>query len=79
MLNELTISELTAKLARREVTARAATQACLDRIQRVDGELRAFISYDAADALAQAKAADEALAAGQTHAQKPLLGVPVGV
>jgi aspartyl-tRNA(Asn)/glutamyl-tRNA(Gln) amidotransferase subunit A len=79
MLNELTISELTAKLARREVTARAATQACLDRIQRVDGELRAFISYDAGDALAQANAADEALAAGQTHAQRPLLGVPVGV
>jgi len=79
MFNELTISELTARLARREVSARAATQACLDRIQRVDGELRAFISYDAADALAQADAADAALAAGQTHAQRPLLGVPVGV
>jgi aspartyl-tRNA(Asn)/glutamyl-tRNA(Gln) amidotransferase subunit A len=79
MLNELTISELTAKLARREVSARAATQACLDRIQRVDGQLRAFISYDAADALAQADAADAALAVGQTHAQRPLLGVPVGV
>lgn len=79
MLNELTISELVAKLGRREVSARAATQACLDRIQRVDDELCAFISYDAADALAQAEAADAALAAGQTHAQQPLLGVPVGV
>jgi len=79
MLNELTISELVAKLGRREVSARAATQACLDRIQRVDGELCAFISYDAVDALAQADAADAALAAGQTHAQRPLLGVPVGV
>jgi aspartyl-tRNA(Asn)/glutamyl-tRNA(Gln) amidotransferase subunit A len=79
MLNELTISELAAKLARREVSARAATQACLDRIQRVDGQIKAFISYDAADALAQADAADAALAAGQTHAQRPLLGVPVGV
>jgi aspartyl-tRNA(Asn)/glutamyl-tRNA(Gln) amidotransferase subunit A len=79
MLNELTISELVAKLARREVSARAATQACLDRIQRVDGQIKAFISYDAADALAQADAADAALAAGQTHAQRPLLGVPVGV
>src|ERR1035437_5738402 len=48
MLNELMISDLTAKLAAREVSARA----------------------DAADA---------ALAAGQTHAQRPLLGVPVGV
>ena len=79
MLNELTISELVAKLGTREVTSRAALQACLDRIQRVDGQIRAFLSYDAADALAQADAADQALASGQTHAQKPLLGVPVGV
>jgi aspartyl-tRNA(Asn)/glutamyl-tRNA(Gln) amidotransferase subunit A len=79
MLNELTISELAARLARREVSARAAMRACLDRIQRVDSQIRAFISYDAADALAQADAADQALAQGQTHAQKPLLGVPIGV
>jgi aspartyl-tRNA(Asn)/glutamyl-tRNA(Gln) amidotransferase subunit A len=79
MLNQLTISALVAKLARREVSARAAMQACLDRIERVDPQIRAFISYDAADALAQADAADQALAQGQTHAQKPLLGVPVGV
>jgi aspartyl-tRNA(Asn)/glutamyl-tRNA(Gln) amidotransferase subunit A len=79
MLNQLTISALVAKLARREVSARAAMQACLDRIERVDPQIRAFISYDVADALAQADAADQALAQGQTHAQKPLLGVPVGV
>src|SRR5512140_2904592 len=79
MLNELTISELVAKLAKREVTSRQATQACLDRIQRVDGQIRAFISYDAADALAQADAADQALAGAQTHAQRALLGVPVGI
>jgi aspartyl-tRNA(Asn)/glutamyl-tRNA(Gln) amidotransferase subunit A len=79
MLNQLTISALVARLAKREVSARAATQACLDQIQRVDPQIRAFISYDAADALAQADAADQALAQGQTHAQKPLLGVPVGV
>ena len=79
MLNQLTISALVAKLAGREVSARAATQACLDQIQRVDPQIRAFISYDAADALAQADAADQALAQGQTHAQKPLLGVPIGV
>jgi aspartyl-tRNA(Asn)/glutamyl-tRNA(Gln) amidotransferase subunit A len=79
LLNQLTISELREKLARREVSARAVTQACLDRIARVDGQIRAFISYDAADALAQADAADQALAAGQTLAQKPLLGVPIGI
>ena len=79
MLNELTISELVTRLARREVSARAATQACLDRILRVDGQIHAFISFNAADALAQAEAADQALAAGQSHAQRPLLGVPLGI
>jgi len=32
MLNQLTISELASRLARREVSAREATQACLDRV-----------------------------------------------
>jgi aspartyl-tRNA(Asn)/glutamyl-tRNA(Gln) amidotransferase subunit A len=79
MLNQLSIAELTAKLATREVSARETVQACLDRIQSVDRQLHAFLSCDEADALAQAEAADRALAAGATHAQKPLLGVPVAV
>jgi aspartyl-tRNA(Asn)/glutamyl-tRNA(Gln) amidotransferase subunit A len=77
MLNELTISELTAKLAKGETSARAALQACLDRIKTVDGDLHAFLSYDVDDALAQADTADRILASGTTHAQKPLLGVPI--
>ena len=60
MLNQLTISELTAKLAAREVSAREVTQSCLDRIARVDGKIHAFLSHDTADALAQADAADMA-------------------
>ena len=79
MLNRLTISELAAKLTKREVSSRAATQACLDQIQRVDSQLRAFISLDAADALAQAEAADQALASRDTHGQRPLLGIPIAV
>ena len=62
MLNQLTIHELTGKLAKREASARQTVQACLDRIQRVDGQVHAFLSCDSADALAQADAADEALA-----------------
>ena len=76
-LNQLTISELTAKLARREVSAREATQACLDQIARVDGKIHAFISHDGKDALAQADAADKLLSHGS--ASRPLLGVPVAV
>ena len=76
MLNQLTISELTAKLSKREVSAREATQACLDQIARVDGKIHAFLSYDAAGALAQADAADKEIAGG---AKKPLLGVPIAI
>jgi len=79
MLNQLTISELTAKLARREVSAREATQACLDQIARVDGKIHAFLSFNAADALAQADAADKEISSGVTHAQKPLLGIPIAI
>ena len=79
MLNQLNISQLTVKLAKREVSAREATQACLDRIQHVDGKIKAFLSYDAPDALAQAEAADKAIAAGADFRRQPLLGVPVAV
>jgi aspartyl-tRNA(Asn)/glutamyl-tRNA(Gln) amidotransferase subunit A len=79
MLNQLSISELTAKIARREVSAREATQACLDRIQQVDGKIHAFLTCDASDALAQADAVDKAVAGGATAAERPLLGVPVGI
>jgi aspartyl-tRNA(Asn)/glutamyl-tRNA(Gln) amidotransferase subunit A len=79
MLNRLTISGLTAALARREASAREAMQACLDRVARVDNSIHAFLSYDTEDALAQADAADAALKGGVTHAQKPLLGVPIAL
>lgn len=76
MLNELTLLELRSKLISREVSSREATQACLDRVGKTDGQIRAFLSYDAKDALAQADAADQKLAAG---AQAPLLGIPISV
>ncbi|HUA39746.1 MAG TPA: Asp-tRNA(Asn)/Glu-tRNA(Gln) amidotransferase subunit GatA [Candidatus Sulfopaludibacter sp.] len=79
MLNQLTISELTARLAQREVSAREVMQACLDRIARVDQNIHAFISHDDADALAQADAADRLLSQGGAGADRPLLGVPVAV
>jgi aspartyl-tRNA(Asn)/glutamyl-tRNA(Gln) amidotransferase subunit A len=79
MLNELTISQLAVRLGRREVTATEVLAACLEQIHRVDGDIHAFISYDAVDAQAQAGAADKALAAGTTHRQKPLLGIPMAI
>ncbi|MGA3163875.1 MAG: Asp-tRNA(Asn)/Glu-tRNA(Gln) amidotransferase subunit GatA [Verrucomicrobiota bacterium] len=79
MLNQLTISELAVKLAKREVSAREVMQSCLDQIARVDEKIHAFISYNANDALAQADAADKLFSHGDSGANRPLLGVPVAV
>ncbi|MHB9010113.1 MAG: amidase, partial [Limisphaerales bacterium] len=79
MPHRLTIAELTARLARREVSSRETVQACLDQIQRVDGEIHAYLHVDAAGALDQAEAADAALASGANHADRPLLGVPLAL
>src|SRR6188768_4086113 len=79
MLNQLTISELTAKIAKREVSARETTQACLDRVAKVDGQIHAFISHNDSDALAQADAIDKEIIQGGSGANRPLLGVPIGI
>ena len=76
MLNQLTISEARVRLTRREISARELTQSCLDQIQRVDGEIKAFISHDAADALAQADRADQQIGSGLGG---PLSGIPIAV
>jgi aspartyl-tRNA(Asn)/glutamyl-tRNA(Gln) amidotransferase subunit A len=76
MLNELTLSELGDRLASGEVSSREATQACLDRIRRVDNKVHAFLSYDGQNALAQADEADRRLAAGE---RSSLLGIPLAV
>jgi len=79
MLNQLTISELQQRLVAREVTAREAVHVCLDQIKRVDGSIKAFLSYDEADALRQADAVDKLIADGATTAQHPLLGAVIGI
>jgi amidase len=63
-------------LARRELSARELVRSCLERIERLDGGLRAFRVVTEARALADADAADKALREGDERA---LLGVPVAV
>ncbi len=46
MPNSLTIHRLIERLNSGDVTSRQATEACLNRIQSVDGELNAFIGFD---------------------------------
>ena len=58
MAHSLTIHQLIEQLHAGELSSREVTQACLDRVEKVDDRLNAFISVDAADALAQSDAAD---------------------
>ena len=74
MLNSLTLSDVSSKLQRKEVSSREVLQACLDRVKTVDDRLHAFLAIDEADALAQADAADKRIANGDTA---PLMGVPI--
>jgi aspartyl-tRNA(Asn)/glutamyl-tRNA(Gln) amidotransferase subunit A len=76
-LHYKTITELAAALKAGEVTSVELTQAIIDRTAAVDEQVKAFISYDADDALAQAKASDARRAAGE--ARGPLDGIPIGI
>ena len=55
-LTSLTAAELAEKIHSREVTSREVTQAHLDRIAEVDGELGAFLHVGAEQALEEGQA-----------------------
>ncbi len=68
------IAELAAALRAKRTSSVELTQALLDRIARLDPMLNAFITVDPERALADARAADAALAAGTAG---PLAGIPI--
>jgi aspartyl-tRNA(Asn)/glutamyl-tRNA(Gln) amidotransferase subunit A len=72
-LHDLGVAELAAKLAAGDVSSVEATQHFLARIEQNAG-LGAFLATEREVSLAQAKAADARLAAGE---RTPLLGVPL--
>ena len=72
-LYQLDVSALAQKLAAREVSSVEVTQALLDRA-RAHADLGAYLALDDEASLAQARAADARLAAGE---RAPLLGVPI--
>jgi aspartyl-tRNA(Asn)/glutamyl-tRNA(Gln) amidotransferase subunit A len=76
-LTRRTAVELGQALATGETTSVEITQAHLDRIAAVDGEVHAFLHVDGEGALEQARASDERRAAGR--AAGPLDGVPIAV
>ena len=72
-LHDLGVAQLAAKLAAGDVSSVEATQHFLNRIQQ-HSSLGAFLAINADVSLAQARAADARLAAGERSA---LLGVPL--
>ena len=73
----LTATEAAAEIARGALAAEDYVRACLDRIEAVEGEIRAFAHLDRDHALAQARALDERRAQGRPLG--PLNGVPVAI
>ena len=77
-LTAMTAAELADKIHNREVSSREVTQAHLDRIAEVDGDIHAFLHVGSEAALAAADAVDKALDAGEKPAS-PLAGVPLAL
>ena len=73
----MSIAELAEKIRERQVSPVEAMQACLDRIERLNDDLRAFISVYPDLALADARAAEAAVMKGDDLG--PLHGVPLGI
>ncbi len=73
----LTAADLAGKITARELSSVEVTQAHLNRIAEIDDRLGAFLHVSGAEALAAAKAADDAIAAG--NAPSALAGVPLAL
>src|SRR5436190_6678589 len=72
-----TITELSAALAAKKISSLELTKAIIARTKAIEPRVRAFNSFDEADALSQAAASDARRAAGQ--ARGLLDGIPVGL
>lgn len=75
-LHWLTIHEARVMLRKGEISAVELTQSALDRVLAIDNHVRAFVSLQPEEALAQAAAADRRRANGE---DAPLLGIPLAI
>jgi len=76
-LTRLSIAEAGEQLRRRSLSPVELTRAYLERIQRQDRDLLAYITVLSAEALAAAAAAEEEIARG--HYRGPLHGIPIAL
>ncbi|MDI9895287.1 Asp-tRNA(Asn)/Glu-tRNA(Gln) amidotransferase subunit GatA [Rhodococcus sp. IEGM 1381] len=77
-LTKLDASELATRIHAREISAVEVTQAHLDRISEVDGDLHAFLHVAAVEALSAATDVDAGLSVGRAPASA-LAGVPLAL
>lgn len=75
-LHDLTITEAKKALLKKEITAVDLTKAYIERIEKLDLTLKAFITTSFKKALDSARKADKEIAAG---IDKPLLGIPFSI
>jgi aspartyl-tRNA(Asn)/glutamyl-tRNA(Gln) amidotransferase subunit A len=75
-LIDLTLVDALEKLRVRDISALELTQAYLDRIEKIEPSVDAYITVVAEKALDQARAADARRASGD---DAPLLGIPLGI
>jgi len=75
-LHSLTIAKAKEFLAQGKISSRELTTAMLDRIDQYDEKIGAFLTVDRDAAMAQAKAADEQIAAGN---QGSFTGIPIAL
>ena len=73
----LSVAELGRLVQAREVSPVEATEAYLERIDRIDGRLNSYITVSGEEARQAARDAEQAIAAGQYRG--PLHGIPVAV
>ncbi|MGB8912115.1 MAG: amidase [Candidatus Sulfotelmatobacter sp.] len=72
-----TIVELAPRLRRKEVSPVDLTHACLERIEKLNPTLNAFITVTAESALAQARTAETEITRGEWRG--PLHGIPIAL
>jgi aspartyl-tRNA(Asn)/glutamyl-tRNA(Gln) amidotransferase subunit A len=73
----LSITEAGARLRRREFSVVELTDACLNRIQAIDGKLHCFITLTADLALQRARQAEKEIRSGTDRG--PLHGIPIAL
>ena len=74
-MTDWTIATLGREIAARQVSPVEVTRECLERVARLDGKIRSFITVDAEGALATARELEAELSAGLSRG--PFHGIPL--